>query len=209
MPKDACDSCGVSAASVGKLFACGQCLNSWYCGRDHQIGSWPSHRPFCIPRGEKDGICLYAKTELASRDAYFADSKEDQWALKESKARLQAFIRANPWPAKADVLDYIEKGTDHRFDLSDTRLYNHDLARRLYEAGVLEPQAECEEQRMAGFLLERLGGMEAMQYQFYIVQHMLCGSKIWPDKGELRGQDVSEFVKCLELAWDKIGSWWV
>lgn len=209
MPKDTCDSCSASVSTTGKLYMCGMCLNSWYCGREHQVGAWPAHRAVCIPRDDKDAVAIYAKGEIEARDAYFASSPEDQWAMAACKNRLEEFVAVNPWPSRTNVLHYIERGADHVFDFGNSQLYDHELARRLYEAAALEPEAECGEQRLVGYLLEKLGGMEAMMYHFYLVQHMLCGAEVWPKKGEMNGHDVSEYVKCLEIAWDGIGEWYV
>lgn len=112
-------------------------------------------------------------------------------------------------------MDFIENGTDARFlqhcatdelDLGRCK-YSHELAKRLYVAGSLDwGEAQSLEQRKVGYLLYRLGGIEAMIFHRHVVFYVLYGNGVWPG---VRNHEVSGYGSTIEFAFDGIGGWMV
>ncbi len=77
-----CAGCGKVCADLGR---CGRCKETWYCDRDCQVRSWPSHRQACE-------LAAWQARENKRQAKYRQETKEYVASLSESEFKWKSWL---------------------------------------------------------------------------------------------------------------------
>lgn len=154
----------------------------------------------------------------------------DPWArgnpqLRREVAReeriLQKFVRQHPCPSEKALRRWLrhmseapmqnpEQQPTFTWVMKDMGWRSEHLAwfhypsfRELWESAALPAAEAFSKQRRAGSNLYERGGKECMRFNFYALQHAMCGEDFHTDAP----LPVYSYAKHLEHVWDGIGSW--
>lgn len=134
---------------------------------------------------------------------------------------LQKFVRQHPCPSEKALRDWLRHMSDtpaanpdqqptFAWVMKDMGWRSEHLAwfhypsfRKLWEAAALPTAEAFPMQRKAGSTLYERGGKECMQFNFYALQHAMCGEDFHTDAP----LPAYSYAKRLEHVWDGIGSW--
>lgn len=111
---------------------------------------------------------------------------------------MDSFIAFNPYPSYKEMLNKIEKHPDTSISIAMWCEYgkpHHMLLKEVYESGMNK-----EIIRKAGEAIYKLGGMRAMQMNYYAFMH--CS----PFRHS-ENENIVFAYKDLEYGWDGIGDW--
>ena len=134
---------------------------------------------------------------------------------------LQKFVRQHPCPSEKALRDWLRRVSDTPAANPDQQLtfawvmkdmgwrsehlawFHYPSFRKLWEAAALPTAEAFPAQRKAGSTLYERGGTECMQFNFYALQHSMCGEDFHTDAP----LPAYSYAKRLEHVWDGIGSW--
>ena len=139
--------------------------------------------------------------------------------LREGKI-LYKFVREHPCPSEKSLRRWLRsmsnaEGTvpgelTFAWVMKDMGWHSEHLAwfhypsfRELWQAAALPTAEAFTVQRSAGSTLYQRGGKECMQFNFYALQHAMCGEHFHTDAP----LPVYSYAKRLEHVWDGLGSW--
>ncbi|CAE7256488.1 unnamed protein product [Symbiodinium sp. CCMP2456] len=139
--------------------------------------------------------------------------------LKEEKV-LQKFMQRHPCPSEKALRDWLRSMSSAEVEnpgqptfswvMKDMGWRSEHLAwfhypsfRELWESAAMPAAEAFPAQRNAGSTLYERGGKQCMQFNFYALQHAMCGEDFHSDAP----LPVYSYAKRLEHVWDGIGSW--
>ncbi|CAE7459872.1 unnamed protein product [Symbiodinium sp. CCMP2592] len=139
--------------------------------------------------------------------------------LREEKI-LHRFVQEHPCPSEKSLRRWLRSmsGTerivpgeltfawvmkDMGWNSEHLAWFHYPSFRELWQAAALQTAEAFTVQRSAGSTLYQRGGKECMQFNFYALQHAMCGEHFHTDAP----LPVYSYAKRLEHVWDGIGSW--
>ncbi|CAE7341545.1 unnamed protein product [Symbiodinium sp. CCMP2592] len=139
--------------------------------------------------------------------------------LREEKI-LHRFVQEHPCPSEKSLRRWLRSmsGTerivpgeltfawvmkDMGWNFEHLAWFHYPSFRKLWQAAALQTAEAFTVQRDAGSTLYQRGGKECMQFNFYALQHAMCGEHFHTDAP----LPVYSYAKRLEHVWDGIGSW--
>jgi hypothetical protein len=111
---------------------------------------------------------------------------------------MNSFIKAHPFPSYDEMIRLIRSHPDPDLSMTMYAEYgkpHHEALKAAYESGM-----DKKEIRKAGELINSLGGMTAMQMNYYAF------SNFGPFR-KSADPDIRYAYKELEYGWDGVGSW--
>ncbi len=112
---------------------------------------------------------------------------------------MESFILSNPFPSYQQMTQDIEDYPDFGLSMAMYAEFgrrHYEVLKAAYESGM-----KREAIRHAGQVIYDLGGMQAMQMNFYAFAHFS------PFRNAKHDPDVFYAYKELEYGWDGIGQW--
>ena len=134
---------------------------------------------------------------------------------------LQKFVRQHPCPSEKALRRWLRHMSEAPMQNSEQQptftwvmkdmgwrsehlaWFHYPSFRELWESAALPAAEAFSKQRRAGSNLYERGGKECMQFNFYALQHAMCGEDFHTDAP----LPVYSYAKHLEHVWDGIGSW--
>lgn len=111
---------------------------------------------------------------------------------------LSSFATRNPFPSYQEMISAIEKFPDMGMSMAMYAEYgkaHHDHLKKVYES-----EMDDEICKKAGEAIYSMGGMQAMQMNYYVFYYFSPFAKS-------RDPDIQGMSRQLESAWDGIGEW--
>ena len=141
--------------------------------------------------------------------------------MRAERAELRAFLASNTFPSEQALKKWLLRmvhetpatpppGVNLAWVMRDMRWtkrhlgwFHYSALLTLWTSGKENPAIAFDAQRQAGRELYRRGGRGCMQFNFYVLHHVMCSEHFLPDPPPA----AFAFSTHLENVWDGIGSW--